>query len=156
MNASHLDDNLIASSSTVSMASQKKVRRIRQAVIVDIEPEPSAHRKQVCAAVVAPLFEAKKDHLDTKRLIENLRRDYGDDWLQNHGEHIQPTDETKRTSRQDVETLLASFTQTPTLEKQINFEATNVSVPILCDSIFIGQCFLNRNSYRIRRCRQKM
>lgn len=44
-----------------------------------------ASQTATAAAEAAALTEGNKDHLDTKRQIEEMRLKYGDKWLQNHG-----------------------------------------------------------------------
>lgn len=78
----------------VSQTSQRKVK-IRRAIIADVGDEDnnddnvSTEKKSKSSSSkskdITETFEGSKDHLKTKKQIEDLRKEYGDAWLQSHG-----------------------------------------------------------------------
>lgn len=65
----------------VSKQSQKKIKK-RPAEIADINDDSV---KEKTATKSIDLMEGNKDHLETKKQIESLRKQYGDGWLHSQG-----------------------------------------------------------------------
>lgn len=87
-------DSLMNVSQTSLQTSQRKVK-VRRAIIADVgdednnddyaSKEKKAKSSSSKAKDVVETFEGNKDHLKTKKEIEDLRKEYGDSWLQSHG-----------------------------------------------------------------------
>lgn len=99
-------------------SAQKKIRK--KPVVIAEHPSPetddhvqtSASRSKSDAAAIK--LEGNKDHLETKKLIEMLRREHGDSWLQNHGKNIKmlsPQFDTSAENRRndDANEMATSF-----------------------------------------------
>lgn len=78
----------------VSQTSQRKVK-VRRAIIADVGDEENsddcvskekrAKSSSSKTKDIIETLEGSKDHLETKKQIEDLRKEYGDSWLQSHG-----------------------------------------------------------------------
>ncbi|XP_038109345.1 uncharacterized protein LOC6041308 isoform X2 [Culex quinquefasciatus] len=67
-----------------SIISQKKIK-VRRAIISEDEPSESNQPKVTkveLTAASANSLETSRDHLETKKQLENLRKQYGSEWLQ--------------------------------------------------------------------------
>lgn len=110
---------------------QKKLKA-KQAVI---ENDPSDF--VVNEPIVAQLA-GNKDHLQTKKQIELLRKQYGDSWLQNHGANMEQSTGTVPNEKPIaiVDTISEHFTEdiddrvgTPKLSQ---IDTNKTSTPISC------------------------
>ncbi|XP_037024517.1 serine/threonine-protein kinase 11-interacting protein isoform X2 [Bradysia coprophila] len=79
--SNRLDEITDGNEMIVSRSSQKKNVKKRPAEIADINDD-SAKEKTAAKSIN---FEGNKDHLETKRQIESLRKQYGDGWLHSQG-----------------------------------------------------------------------
>ncbi|XP_035909526.1 uncharacterized protein LOC118511039 isoform X2 [Anopheles stephensi] len=73
-----------------SVISQKKLR-VRRAVISESENEDSNTRKYSVDAgkvIDSMITESNREHLETKKTLEELRKQYGSEWLQSQAGHI--------------------------------------------------------------------
>lgn len=66
----------------VSRSSSLKKIKKRPAEIADINDDDSLKEKTAAKCIN---FEGNKDHLETKKQIENLREQYGKEWLRSQG-----------------------------------------------------------------------
>lgn len=129
--------NASSTSSIINRVTTKKVKA-RHAIIADVHHDNEIQPAKE-TTIVIPALEGCKNHLETKKQIEKLREQHGNDWLFNHGENITPTDNNQitRQSREAVESLLETISvetpkQTPLDEKpEIIFDAINVSFATL-------------------------
>lgn len=87
-------DSLMNVSQTSLQTSQRKVK-VRRAIIADVgdedniddnaSKEKKAKSSSSKAKSIIETLEGSKEHLKTKKEIEDLRKEYGDSWLQSHG-----------------------------------------------------------------------
>uniref|UniRef100_A0A182P8D1 LKB1 serine/threonine kinase interacting protein 1 N-terminal domain-containing protein n=1 Tax=Anopheles epiroticus TaxID=199890 RepID=A0A182P8D1_9DIPT len=73
-----------------SVVSQKKLR-VRRAVISESDHEDIATRKysvDASKAINSLMIESNREHLETKKTLEELRSQYGSEWLQSQAGHI--------------------------------------------------------------------
>lgn len=79
-NNSNISDGNPNDDIVVSKPTQKKFK-VRQAVIADIDD--NCIKEKTTAKSIT--LEGNKDHLETKKQIESLRKQYGDGWLHSQG-----------------------------------------------------------------------
>lgn len=82
--------------STIMTTSTTRKSKSRPPAIIDLDDfavdDPTkapalspASQTAAAAAEAAALTKGNSDHLETKRQIEEMRKQFGDKWLQNHG-----------------------------------------------------------------------
>lgn len=104
-NSTNESDEMSASTSTV----QKKLRA-RRAVIVDDLEENIADK--LPSNALNPNLEGNKEHLETKKQMEQMRKDYGDGWLlAKNGS--QPDEQPNSSALDDLTDTLFSGCMTP-------------------------------------------
>lgn len=78
-----LNHSIISDGNSTNDTSKPSLKRIkkRPAVIADINDDSLKEK----TATTNVILEGNKDHLETKKQIESLRKEYGDGWLHSRG-----------------------------------------------------------------------